>query len=856
MKCFYLIFLMVLSLPLIAQLEDDFTDLDFSANPIWVGDDLDFTVNSLKQLQSNATMAGTSFLTTTCSLNSFGANEWHFWIKMAFAPSSNNFAKVYLTSTNSDLTINPDGVYLLFGEAGATDAVRLFKQTGGVATEICASEEGQISAGFAIGVKVVRDPTGNWTLGIDLQGGSNYSSISSGSDNSTIFGSYFGIICTYSVSNASKFYFDNFYAGIEIVDTEAPVLLSATAVFESQIDVLFDETVDELSAENVANYLVNSSNQISLVIRDPINPKLIHMALNSPMLNGQTYSISVNNISDLMGNSSGTQSKSFVYLIADIAKFGDVIITEFMCDPSPSSGLPEVEYIEVFNRSSKYFNLSGWKIADSASDGTILEKWLFPGQYQILCATASLVDFPGAVGVTSFPSLNNSGDEIILKTSDGKVIDQLKFTDEWYIDEVKKEGGFSLERINVTLPCSSQSNWKASDALQGGTPFIQNSVFNDTPDVFNPLIKSISVENENSIEILFTEGMDSISLVNTNISVSPMLTESNRLIEFLYPNSMKFEFQEVFKKSEEYTVLLENVSDCSLNFSNLIGKFVLPDEADVGDVVVNEILFEPLTGGEDFVEIYNTSSKVIDLYPFSFGNMYKGEVSNQELVGSHYYLKPHDFVVISEDTLFVKQNYRSSISGKFLQMNLPNYNTDSSSIILLKDSIIYDLVAYQNDWQFKLLESTKGKSLERMDYRGPSNSSNNWHTAAEAEGFATPGKVNSQAFFLEEMGDFDLVCKTISPDNDGFEDVLIVNYKMNSPAMLGSLRIVDALGRLVKTVYNNELLGQQGSITWDGIDDTNNKALIGTYICVFEAFDIHEGRIFAKKEAFALVGKL
>jgi hypothetical protein len=244
------------------------------------------------------------------------------------------------------------------------------------------------------------------------------------------------------------------------------------------------------------------------------------------------------------------------------------------------------------------------------------------------------------------------------------------------------------------------------------------------------------------------------------------------------------------------------------------------------------------------------------LYPFSFGNMYKGEVDNQELLGIHYYLKPHDFVVISEDTLFVKQNYWASVSGKFLQKDLPNYNTDSSSVILLKDSIIYDLVAYQNDWQFKLLESTKGKSLERMDYSGPSNSSNNWHTAAESEGFATPGKVNSQAFFLEEMGDFDLVSKTISPDNDGFEDVLIVNYKMNSPAMLGSLTIVDALGRLVKTVYNNELLGEQGSITWDGIDDTSNKALIGTYICVFEAFDIHEGRIFAKKEAFALVGKL
>jgi hypothetical protein len=82
-----------------------------------------------------------------------------------------------------------------------------------------------------------------------------------------------------------------------------------------------------------------------------------------------------------------------------------------------------------------------------------------------------------AAGVTSFPSLNNAGDDVVLKDSNGNEIDKLTYTDDWYQDLIKKSGGYSLELINPNDPCSDASNWIASTSSSGGTPGFQNSVY-------------------------------------------------------------------------------------------------------------------------------------------------------------------------------------------------------------------------------------------------------------------------------------------------------------------------------------------------------------------------------------------
>ncbi len=66
----------------------------------------------------------------------------------------------------------------------------------------------------------------------------------------------------------------------------------------------------------------------------------------------------------LRGNYSVQDAVAFSYQPPAFPAYGDIVINELMIDPSPAVGLPEVEYIELFNASSQAYDLRGLKIGD------------------------------------------------------------------------------------------------------------------------------------------------------------------------------------------------------------------------------------------------------------------------------------------------------------------------------------------------------------------------------------------------------------------------------------------------------------------------------------------------------------
>ena len=861
MKYFFTILLLFVCFVAKTQLIDDFSDMDFSSNPTWSGTTSDFIVNASGEVQLNALTGGTAYLSTPHNLSDLGNKEWDYWTKISTSPSGGNFARIYLTADNADLSTNPDGFYLQLGEALSTDAVRLMKQDGGTTTQICASADGTIANSFTIGIRVVRDNSGNWDLYVDFAGGTNYSLVSSGLDATNLVGTHTGYTCTFTAGNATKYYFDNVYVGDEILDTTPPSVVSVTAINGDLIDVLFSEAVDPVTAEDVNNYDIQPFQSATSATLDGSNPALVHIVPASTLINGNTYNMITQNIEDLVGNASVEEQNQFGFYIAEVPAKGDVIINEFMCDQSPVVGLPEVEFVEIYNRSTKVFNLQNWQLGDSSSFGTIGSNvWLLPGEYKILCATGSIVDYPNGVGVTSFPSLNNSGDEIILQSDLGVILDQIEYTSAWYQDANKDDGGYTIERINSNLPCSSSQNWSASNNPNGGTPGMINSIDNPQPDTQNPSIVETVAITASGIQIQFSEGMDSTSLVNATLNTSPSLTEQNRVVLGEFPEMMTVNFIESFQTSQTYSYTLSQVGDCSMNLATLSGSFALADNPVVGDVIINEIMFNPLTGGSDWIELYNTSDKLLNLKNWSFANYDDDTISNQKVIATNYLLQPHDYVVVGKDSTHVLQNYSAAIPGKFLYLILPSYNNDSSTIYLsapipLSDGLM-DKVSYSDEWHFRLLDDDKGKSLERLNPEGRSQDPGNWHTAAEAIGFATPGQENSQYYPAISSGQVSFTSETISPDNDGFEDVLQINYEVDEIGLLATITIYDDRGRKIKTLTSSELLGQRGTLVWDGVDDNGAKASIGTYVLVFEAFKVDGGAAFFAKKPFVVAGKL
>jgi hypothetical protein len=169
---------------------------------------------------------------------------------------------------------------------------------------------------------------------------------------------------------------------------------------------------------------------------------------------------------------------------------------------------------------------------------------------------------------------------------------------------------------------------------------------------------------------------------------------------------------------------------------------------------------------------------------------------------------------------------------------MPSFNDDEGNVILLNfQGKIIDRVNYKDDWHFKLIDNEEGISLERIDFIVPSQNSDSWHSASFSSGYGTPTAKNSQ-FKTGNFatGEITVNPKTFSPDNDGLDDILSINYNLTNRGYLANVTIYDASGVLVKQLKKNDLLGFTGSWIWDGLNDKNQKMATGIYIIYTEIF--------------------
>ena len=278
-----------------AQFTDTFTDGDFTSNPTWTGDVALFKVNASSQLQLNATVADTAILSAVS--NMLPDMEWNFWVKLAFAPSDNNLARVYLTSDQADLKEPLNGYYIKLGESGSNDAIELFQQSGNIHTLICRGTEGLLAAPFTIRIKVIRDTEGTWTVYADELGGTNYVTQASGNDNTYTSGAFLGVYSKFTVTNSKNFYFDDFYAGPVLVDNSPPEVVSVSLETLNNLSVIFNEPVQADGDTNVNNYSATPGSLVpQSALQDQVDPSIIHLSFSQRFTPDIVYSLQIANI--------------------------------------------------------------------------------------------------------------------------------------------------------------------------------------------------------------------------------------------------------------------------------------------------------------------------------------------------------------------------------------------------------------------------------------------------------------------------------------------------------------------------------------------------------------------------------
>jgi hypothetical protein len=420
----------------------------------------------------------------------------------------------------------------------------------------------------------------------------------------------------------------------------------------------------------------------------------------------------------------------------------DIVINEIMFAPNS----PEPEWIEIFNRSNKVIDFKNYKIADNSDTVTVINKptILNPGEYFIIASDTTLNKYYNVLSPfisAAIPSLNNSGDKIIILDSLNRTIDSLHYFASW-----GGSTGKSLERIDVEHFSTDSSNWQTSQSKYKATPGYINSISLKSFDiqvtniVFNPSLPFFADSVVISAKVK-NKGMNAASFnlklwEDTNLDSLPnILISSLDGINLLPGDSTNVQFSFTLNnlQSEKGLLAVADFIQDQDTSNNYFYKKITPGYPP-NTILINEILYSPINGEPEWIEIFNNSNDSINLKNWSVTDVLTTPVTAK--INDEFYLKEKSFLVLAKDTTL--QFYHRLVPSKVIKINLPVLNNDVDGVVL-KDNrgVTIDSVKFSSE-----LGGTGGKSLERISLAVPSNLFGNWGSSTDIE-LSTPGRINS-----------------------------------------------------------------------------------------------------------------
>lgn len=534
------------------------------------------------------------------------------------------------------------------------------------------------------------------------------------------------------------------------------------------------------------------------------------------------------------------------------ASFGDVVFSEIMANPVGAYALPEVEYIELYNRSDKPVSLNGWKLfygtkthslaeAAIAAHGFIV---LYNDKHSSLLSAWKIPLLP----MKSFPVLANTGKLLYLEDMSGELVSWVEYSDSWYKDDFKKKGGFSLECMDVDNLSGVAGNWKGSNDKRGGTPGEENSVKTVNSDNALPYISDYYLSAPDTFVVNFSKPMQPASL----LSMDNYLPEGNSciidklMVEYPCGRSVRLVLQQPLGYGELAEYRLDGLKDIS-GF-DLTGELTvrakLNEDVEAGDILFNEILFNPGSGGVDYAELYNNTDKYIALSGLYFASHKNdnGFSDGMALSETSQSFPPHSYLCFTSDINVVANQYTCSRTNMRKLSKLPGLPDDKGNIALLSASgEVVDELSYTEKMHTALLKDTEGFALEKRYPALSSSVPSHWLTASTRSGGGTPGYQNSQyrnpgAIVTEG---FVLDAKSFSPNNDGNNDELVISYTMPGDNFMADIKVYDAIGRLVYVIADGEVLASKGTFVWTGKNSDGGFCRMGMYVIYVEAYNPH-----------------
>ncbi|MFI3297709.1 MAG: lamin tail domain-containing protein [bacterium] len=556
--------------------------------------------------------------------------------------------------------------------------------------------------------------------------------------------------------------------------------------------------------------------------------------------------------SDDNTSSGGGGSDSGSY--SDLVR-GELLFTEFMHDPTPSYGLPEVEWIEVYNNTDLPIDLYGCKIMINSNVGTFKSYILQPNSYVAACSSSAatqLADYADCVVVTSMPTLLNDGAQVVLYSAYGEVVTYVEYGSSWGDSSFKSDGGWSFERIDVTNPINNADSWHYSVADIGGTPSAPNSIELSLPDTLIPQIIAFSTPTTTTLNIHFNKEMmeedfySKLSISDNTIASVSLLEPERDILQITLS-------EEIDSINSSTLTIIDIACVSGWIMADTTLQIALPSQVGFMDIVINEIMFSVSGEQSKFVELYNNSDKYFDISDLMICEKNTDEElqSSQFVADEGYILSPYNYVVVAQSLSGLSTSQGINPTTLYCEASLSFLNATSDHLVLAKKSgEIIDETCYNTAWHHPLIADAHDVSLERIDPIASSTSSANWHSASQLAGYNTAGWQNSQSIEAVAAGDqteqFWTESNRFSPNNDGYEDMYQLHYSLDKAGYVLTINIYTRAGVLVANACSNQILSQSGTWVWNGIVTSGGLVQSGLYVITIEAIHLDGDKIQKK----------
>lgn len=532
---------------------------------------------------------------------------------------------------------------------------------------------------------------------------------------------------------------------------------------------------------------------------------------------------------------------STIVLLTD--SLHDVVFSEILIDEEPSVFLPKSEFIELYNRSEKAIQLKNWILLVDDQQ-IILDSFLFlPHTYLVLFPQKNkeqLLEKIPALFCESWEKLNNQEGEIMLKNSQGKLIDSFTYDEKLLSQHAKKSlGGWSLERKDLDFFCDEKYNWFYSTSLKGGTPIAKNSIEGKVIDDEKPSLEKMFIYQNKDLVFTFDEKIDTTYFTSSLIDTFII---DKKIVHLFFKNSLDDLSQDQLKI---------DFLDCSNNILSKEVIIALPQKALKNDVIITEILPDPFEGGTEFIELYNNSDKIIDLSDLWIGMLDEERLWKQKVQLPQTLFSPSTYYVFTNQKEGVINFYDVAFPQQVYEVNLPILTNESGTIVLANsEGEILEEFSYTENQHYRFLADEKGVSLERISLELSANDFENWTSASEQINWGSPTTKNSQTI-PTNLFDFELTTQIITPNGDGIEDELQIQYAFDDENWMGTFTIFNRNAHKIITFDKHKNLGKQGLVHWDITNDNGQLISVGFYVLMIELYN-DKGEIKVIKLPFSV----